>query len=82
MYNFLLSQFIAKLAANNISLVFRKESGDNELLALSIMLLNGVVSLVNVIFDRNTNAANIQIASVYEKVLQLIDHSLAMIINL
>lgn len=46
------------------------------------MLLNGVVSLVNVIFDRNTNAANIQIASVYEKVLQLIDHSLAMIINL
>lgn len=65
-----------------MSLVFRKESGNNELLALAIMLLNGVVSLVNVIFDRTTNTANIQIASVYEKVIPLVNHALAMIVNL
>jgi hypothetical protein len=62
--------------------VFRKESGANELLAFSIMLLNGVVSLVNVIFDKSANAANIQITSVYEKVIPLINHALAMIVNL
>lgn len=62
--------------------MFRKESGSNELLALAIMLLNGVVSLVNVIFDRSTNAVNMQIASVYEKVLPLVNYALAMIVNL
>jgi hypothetical protein len=62
--------------------VFRKESGANELLAFSIMLLNGVVSLVNVIFDKSANAANIKITSVYEKVIPLINHALAMIVNL
>jgi hypothetical protein len=75
-------QFIAKLAANNVNLVFRKESGANELLAFSIMLLSGVVSLVNVIFDKTANSANIQITSVYEKVIPLVNHALAMIVNL
>jgi hypothetical protein len=75
-------QFIAKLAANNVNLVFRKESGANELLAFSIMLLSGVVSLVNVILDKTANSANIQITSVYEKVIPLVNHALAMIVNL
>jgi hypothetical protein len=75
-------QFIAKLAANNVSLVFRKESGANELLAFAIMLLNGAMSLVNVIFDKSANTANTQITSVYEKVIPLVNHALAMIVNL
>jgi hypothetical protein len=63
-------------------MVFRKQNGNNELMSFSIMLTNGVVSLVDVIFDRTTNSANIQITSVYEKVLPLINHALGMIVNL
>ncbi len=70
------------MAANNVNIVFRKQGGNNELMSFSIQLLNGVVVLVDVIFDKSTNTPNIQITSVYEKIIPLVHHALSMIVAL
>lgn len=51
-------------------------------MSFGIMLVNGVVCLVDVIFDKTSNTANIQITSVYEKIIPLVNNALAMIVNL
>jgi len=74
--------FIQKLANNNLCQVFRKENGPNELMSYGCILMNGIRLIVEIIFDKSSNAVNIQMTGPNETILAYFNHALNMIVNL
>ena len=65
-----------------MSQVFRKENGANELMSYGCMLMNGMRLVVEVIFEKSTNAVNIQLTGPSEALIAYFNHALNMIVNL
>ena len=77
-----LGEFIQKFEDNNVNLQVRHENGPNELMVFSCELVNGVNLISEVIFDKTTNAVNMQLTGQNETYLAYFHHALSIIANL
>ncbi len=77
-----LESFVRKLENNNLSQVFRKENGANELMSYGCMLMNGIRMVVEIIFEKSSNGVNIQMTGPNETLIAYFNHALNMIVNL
>ena len=62
-------------------MVFRKDSGERELMSFVCILTNGWRLCTDVIFDKSSNGVNIQMTVPDEKIAQYFHHALTMIAN-
>lgn len=76
-----LEEFISKLEANGMKLVFRKNGEEKELISFVCILTNEWRLAVDVIFEKDTNGVMIQMTVPYEDVGQYFHHALTMIAN-
>ena len=65
-----------------MALAFRGENGGNELMSFGCELADGTRLLLDVIFDKSNNGANVQMRGPNEQILPYFNHALGMIVNL